>query len=370
MKHPLTFILLAGLLSACSQKDDLAQILPLEPEATQQFSINPLNDTVIVGRKGTRFKFSQNCFIDSLGQEVSEPIAVTLKEFYTIEDFINNRLSTRTTDGRLLSSSGMIFLEVMAGNKKLQIKQTSPATIMFPRAIDSDVANLFSGELAKYGAIEWNELTPVHNDTTLLVAEIVNKFGVSELRSGLEGGGVNLEVYAVIGRDTTKLTEENRKAFDKVLRRTTGLSYADYEAKLQQDRTTRLKLFEKFDYYVFQTNQLGYINCDIFINEQLHPFTVQVTGGANIFIILDSLNAVIYPDSLTSTRSANEIQMSAEFRLPNNKSITVVSYGVNEADTYSFDITRSNTSKKKVSVKTQPTTLEQIKKAIKSVTQK
>lgn len=368
MKYPLVIVLLAGLLYSCAQHESRTPHLPFDEEKPQTFSVNPSNDTLIIGHKGTRIKFRKNGFIDSLGQQISEPVTIVLKEFYTIEDFINNRLSTRTTDGRLLSSSGMIYLEATSGNKTLQIKESAPATLMFPRIIKSSVANLFSGQRGKHDEIEWHQLQPVHVDTTLFVRDVV--VGASELARVDDDGFVKIEVYAVIGPDTTQLTETNRTAFENVLRRRTGLSYTAYKAKLAKDRTARLEMFEKFNYYVFQTNQLGFINCDIFIKEELYPFSVQSTEATEIVIIVDSLNSVIYPDAISRTSSDDEIHMSVQFKLPDDKAVTVVSYKIDKTNGYRFDMTRSNTSKKQVTVKLQPTTLEEMKLAIKSLAKK
>jgi hypothetical protein len=160
----------------------------------------------------------------------------------------------------------------------------------------------------------------------------------------------------VIGLDTIALTEQNRKLFDKILLRTPEYS------------SPRVKTYERFPYYVFETTSLGFINCDIFVEEELYPFTVQVTDSeSDVFIILDSLHAIVYPDTSIVKRINNEMKTSQRFTLPTNKAVTVVSYRTGEANRHYFVVTKSNTSKKEISVELQLKTLNEIKEAIKQL---
>jgi hypothetical protein len=366
MKYYLIIAIVLWLMSACRDRDDIKHGLPLETEAAQTFLVDAAKDTVVVGRKGTRIKFPKNCFVDSTGKEIKGQVEITLKEFNNIRDFISNRLSTTTTDGRILSSSGMVFLDARAGNSSLRLKDASPLTIMFPRIVDSDIANLFSGQAGENDEIQWELLEPVHYDTTVIVKEISDL--MSEMDSFelyQDNVGKTIEVQFVIGPDTIPLTDQNQKSFDNILSRTSR--YTDLKAKALRDKNeyTRLKTQNTLQFYIFETTTLGYLNCDIFIKDELHPFTVQLTNAeSTVFIILDSLNAIIYPGSATNVSVNNDVNASRVFNLPKNKSVTVVSYRVDNNSRYYFGLTKSNTSMTKLSVTQEERTLDQIKETI------
>lgn len=117
-----------------------------------------------------------------------------------------------------------------------------------------------------------------------------------------------------------------------------------------------------------ETTSLGYINCDIFVEGELYPFTVQVKDiESDVFIILDSLNSVIYPNSAVNIRVDNDVTASRIFNLPKNKAVTIVSYKADAENRHQFGITKSNTSKKEVLIDQEIKTLNQIKDAIKQL---
>ncbi len=357
-------------MTSCKEQDEVKNILTLETEPAQTYSITLPKDTIIIGKKGTRIRLPQGCFVDSTGKQITGPVKITLKEYYSIQDFIGNRLSTKTTDGRILTSSGMIFLEAKSENKSLQLKDTSPATIMFPRLVDSDVANLFIGQVGNNNEMQWQQLEPVHYDTIVIVKEVLRPMsdGVVEELYKEKLAEVEMELQFVIGSDTIPLTDGNQKQFDKLLRRTSGYINPGFKPVRERKKYTRLKMYDTLKFYIFETSSLGYINCDIFVEEKLYPFTVQVKDTeSDVFIVLDSLNSVIYPDSVINVRINNTVKSSRLFNLPKNKSITVVSYRADEGNGYHFGVTRSNTSKKEVMINDKPKTLDEIKDAIKQL---
>lgn len=368
MKYLSVVAIVFSLMCSCKEPEHVKNILPLEPEAVQTFSIS--SDTVIIGKEGTRIKFPQGCFVDSAGNSVSKPVIITLKEFYSLQDFVKNRLSTTTTDGQLLTSSGMIFLEAKSGTRSLQLKKAFPATIMFPRMVSSNVANLFSGERGKNDEIQWKPLDPVYYDTIVMVKETL--WPTSDIFSEAiylqEVGEVKRNVQFVIGPDTIGLTIENRKQFDKILSRTSEFSRPIVKPLREKNKYIKLELSGTPKFYIFETTNLGYINCDIFVKEELYPFTVQVEDReSDVFIIVDSLHSVIYPDSVVNLRINNELKVSKFFSLPKNKSITIVSYRAADKNRHYFGLIKSNTSKNEIMLHQESKTLDQIKDAIKQL---
>lgn len=370
MKYPhiVAIASVLWLITSCTERKETRDVIPLEAEPEQTWLVNLSKDTIIVGNKGTRIKFPQSCFVDSAGSEITDQVKITLKEYYTIQDFISNRLSTATTDGQILQSSGMIFLEARSGNKSLRIKDTSPVTIMFPRVVDADVANLFLGETGNYGEMKWQLLEPVHNDTIVIVKETLTpKRGLEEIY--LEKfGEVEMQVQFVIGPDTIPMTDQNQKSFEKILRRTSGYFYSTVKPLREKKEYITLEMRDTLQFYIFETASLGFINCDIFVKDELYPFTVQIGNAeSDVFIVLDSLNSVMYPDSVVNTRINDNVTSSRVFKLPKNKAVTIISYRSDQEGGHQLGVTKSNTSKKEISVEQETKTLDQIRNLIKNL---
>ena len=86
----------------------------LEKDA-QQFVINTKRDTLIIGEDGTALMIPANTF-NSNGE-----VVITMKEFYSYEDIITNKLTT-CSDGRQLVTGGMIHLMATADGKQVDIQ--------------------------------------------------------------------------------------------------------------------------------------------------------------------------------------------------------------------------------------------------------
>lgn len=81
---------------------------------SQQFVINPLQDTIIHGKDGSLLLIPANTF--STG-----PVTIVLKEYYTFQDIITNRLST-ASNGLPLITGGMIHITAMVDGKEVNMK--------------------------------------------------------------------------------------------------------------------------------------------------------------------------------------------------------------------------------------------------------
>ncbi len=308
MKY-LALVICIPLFSACTQNES-HEIFLEENEKPQSFTINANKDTTVVGAKGTILKFRANSFRTSYDRKVDGQIQIELKEFYSKEDFIKNRLSTNTVDGRILISSGMISIQAKSDTSTLMLENDQPMTIMFPRMEDSRTANLFSGRREYDKEMRWSLLEPTSNDTIVLI---------KKTRKNFNSGQVDIAVMFefLIGQDTILLSSENKNDFKSILSRvpmsdTIGTKYQSINYN---------QLVDPFDYYVFETASLGYLNCDIFINEDLFPFLVRSDlRNSTVAVVLDSLNSVLYPESFNKTND------SFVFLLPKNTPITVIAF--------------------------------------------
>lgn len=353
-----------AILVSCKQNEN-RDFFPVAESTSQIFHITSNRDTTLVGEKGSILKLKANSFLTNHEKEINGKIEIEIKEFYTIEDFINNRLSTSTVDGKVLRSSGMLFIEAKSNGEALKLKDDHPMTIIFKRVQDSKKANLFRGEKGKLDEVRWALLEPVHNDTIVVKKETIKRLNFGE-------ENIYVELLFVIGEDTISLSPDNKIAFNSILNRmkTNGESLDTYRQrwKYQGPSIGDSSIYHTYisdsnRLYVFQTTDLGYLNCDIFIDTELYPFSVTLDNNdSDVFVVLDTLNSVVFPNSIN--KNTNEFI----FTIPKNVSISIIAYR-KSGDKHYLGIERRKTDFKNIFVKQIDKPLDKIRSDVKRVSQ-
>jgi hypothetical protein len=339
---------------SCKQNNNREWLPNDSPTLTQVFSIDANRDTTIIGTSGTVLKIRNNSFQTSTGVTAQGTIEVRLQEFYTKWDFIKNRLSTITIDGKLLQSSGMVFIEALSDTSMLSLKNDHPITIMFPRKVDSRKANLFSGQMGPNDEARWSLLEGIHHDTLIVKKETIEK-----VRFGVES--ITVELKFVIGDDTVDLNPENEQDFAKVLSRLR--SNRNTFDSVAINSPNYIYDTPEYPYYVFETSSLGLINCDFFLNMEVHELAVQLDNSkSDVFIIIDSLNSVLYPDSIVE-KSNNYI-----FSIPEDLKISIVAYR-KDNNKYYLGTERTNSTFSKVTISQTEKPLDNINVEIKRLSE-
>lgn len=329
----LVFFTLIAILPSCQQNNRSIWQDFMFKESPQKFIIHTNANTIVKGNKGTIIEIERNSFVEGSGKEVDE-VLLTLEEFYRVSDFIKNNLSTQTNDGRLLRSSGMINLKAESNGKEVFLKKD--IKVKFPRVQFSQVANLFEGNPGQDGEIQWKPMAQIHIDTSFFRTELIEQeeYGVEK---------VTIYIDIVVGNDTLEHSKEN---YDK---------FKDYMDK------NIIEKIEKWDYYEFAFNKLGYINCDIFINKELYPLIIKTDKpSTRVNIILDSLNSVLSADSFDPQRRI------FKFRRPKDTPISVLAYAEEGKNTY-FKLAKTNADVDSLYVDLIQTDPKDIKEAIESL---
>ncbi|HLG02360.1 MAG TPA: cytochrome c [Bacteroidia bacterium] len=131
---------------------------------TQLFTINPARDTVIETTSGIVFAIPAGAFLDA-----QEPIMLEIREALTGFDIIKGGLST-TSDGQLLETGGMFYLNARNGEKSLLINPAKPVYANVPTNEIKPGMQLFEGERRPDGSINWKNPKPV--DKQLIAVDI------------------------------------------------------------------------------------------------------------------------------------------------------------------------------------------------------
>ncbi|MBP6334739.1 MAG: hypothetical protein KA444_04635 [Bacteroidia bacterium] len=121
-------------------------ILNKENLASSLFYISAGKDTVLEGSSGTRIRIEKNTFIDSKGQLVQGAVKLELKEAIACADIALANLLT-TSNGELLQTDGMIFLNATQQNEPLSIAESKNIQLAVPTEKRVDDMQIFSAEI-------------------------------------------------------------------------------------------------------------------------------------------------------------------------------------------------------------------------------
>lgn len=117
---------------------------------SQFFDLDTIQLKEITGKYGTKIYFDRNSF----NVKGTDKITMELKEFYNIQDLIENNIRTLTKDNELLESSGVIFLNFKRNGEDIELAGNSTIGVRFPIEL-SKQDQLFSGTIDTTGQISW-----------------------------------------------------------------------------------------------------------------------------------------------------------------------------------------------------------------------
>jgi TonB family protein len=289
-----------------------------------QFFFIPTNkDTVLTCADGTIIKIKANSFVsEKTGKAITGMIKFSVTEFYKISDILLSNLST-TSNGQLLETGGMVNITATSNNEDLKLKKGQSIEIQFPTKQKENDMQLFSGEWENENHINWIPQSTSEQQIFYIVEEgpkfsvddnDINRFLSSTIKYPQQARELGLQgiVYVsfvvnekgevtdpvVLRGVAPDLDEAALNAIRKMPNWTPGKQRGQ-NVSVQMTLPVRFDLgdksigdtsiiwegsfkerfeksfsdttFEKASsgnimYYVFNSTQLGWINCDRFIN--------------------------------------------------------------------------------------------------------
>jgi hypothetical protein len=121
-----------------SLKDVLTNLAP----TPQTFEINPTEETILTGDKGTAVYIPADAFQFANGTTPTGKVNVELKECYSLTDMIAENMNT-TSGHRILETGGMIYFNATAEGKRLSVKDGKAYVIGFPKDSQTKEMDLF-----------------------------------------------------------------------------------------------------------------------------------------------------------------------------------------------------------------------------------
>jgi hypothetical protein len=159
---------------------------PFEPiyKTPELFTIDPGRDTTLIGLEGTQITIKARAFVDlASGKEVTEPVLVSLEEYYKRSDMVKANLTT-TSGAQLLETGGMLHLSATRNGQKLVLKKELPLEIKFSGAgSEKEGMQLFSGKAGENHSVDWK---PVHDTLDARPAKFLRKANPFPSKNGYE----------------------------------------------------------------------------------------------------------------------------------------------------------------------------------------
>lgn len=159
----LAFISLITLFSSCTFDKETSTVKfastdPFKETITpsQTFTIVGKDDNVVEGKNGTLIVIPAGSFKDTDGNTVNEKIEIELTEALSLEDMILSNLTT-TSDGHLLQTDGMLYLNATMGGKQLHIDANNPIYIEIPTEKKIPGMMAYKGVRDENGNMNWIE---------------------------------------------------------------------------------------------------------------------------------------------------------------------------------------------------------------------
>ena len=152
MKKLLTLLFLATVvLTACHreklQVNDLYSTLYSKDNLpTTGYSIDAGKDTVLIGKSGTKLFIAQNTFTDLHGNVIDGEVKVELREAISNSDLVLGNMTT-TSNGQILQSGGMVYLNAQSGDRQLSIAEGKSIGISIPSDNKQSDMKIFSAKI-------------------------------------------------------------------------------------------------------------------------------------------------------------------------------------------------------------------------------
>ena len=168
MRRILLGLIIISIFNNCSEKEKLTldQEIQKLGDSIQIFTVTLGKTDTIVANNGTRLIIRPNTFMFNDGQDTKEPIQIELKEIFDKSDMILSGLGT-LSDGRLIESFGMIYLSATFDGKELKLKENSSIAVSIPNKRKGDAGELFYG-VQTNSIVNWKYASTT-NDTTEVV---------------------------------------------------------------------------------------------------------------------------------------------------------------------------------------------------------
>ncbi|MCB9186194.1 MAG: hypothetical protein H6601_05550 [Flavobacteriales bacterium] len=301
------------------------------PLPVQTFTINPQEDNRLVGNQGTVINIPAYT-LALLNGSVPSEMTVELTEVYGNGQIVQANLHT-CSGGRMLNSGGTIHIDAHTNGKQARVATGKELELEFPHGETvSENMEIFNGRYDRQGNFDW-----VPEMKTVRVSETRETFFINGKKVTKE------EYYASIQE------WENRKAA------------WEREQEIAEQVAAN---DEAIDAYLLKSDQLGWINCDEFMDEENVTdviVMVDTTLRPSVRMVFDDISSVMNGNynSRTGTVTFSGV--------PVGRSVRLVGYSIMEDVPYMANTSVTISPKLKKDLSLTPTTKPQMEAELASL---
>lgn len=151
--------------SGYSDKYPTNKLAPNDPfaetmVASEFFTIDPKEDNIVEGVQGSIVFIPEGALLDKNGNPAKGEVKIELAEALTIEDMVTSNLTT-TSNGKLLQTGGMLYLNATANGEPLHIDTTKPLRIEIPTDTKVEGMQAYRGIRDSAGNMNWVDPVPL-----------------------------------------------------------------------------------------------------------------------------------------------------------------------------------------------------------------
>ena len=379
----------------------------------QTFSINCTKDTLLTCLEGTTLKIRANSFVsEKTGKPILGTVKIMVTEYYKLSDMMLANLST-TSNNALLETGGMLHIVAISNNENCKIKNGQKIEIGFPAKAKKDDMQLFTGSWHNEkmnwqvvaNSMDLNKVyigTDVFLDTIPIYKNLnypqealdARIAGTVYIRATIDREGNVTNAYVLKGVHRTldnealnatlklpklkqvRVNGENVNAtFDfpvRFIMRDHNGNVIESTEEIKQnfentynDSTINKVCSYEITSYLFSSSELGWINCDRFINEKGEKVAlfVRLDNGekSDVKIVFHRIKSVMSSSPINDLHVFNKI--------PKGEKITIVAVKIVNNKPY-FAIKETVTSEQTESdFIFQPVTMETLKSEMKKLDQ-
>jgi hypothetical protein len=320
------------------------------PIPVQSFSIDPREDNRLVGEHGTVINIPANT-LQLRNGSVPAQMTVELKEVYGGGTIVNADLHTNS-GGKMLETGGTIHLDAHTNGSKARIAYGEEIDLEFPGAEKEKTEDmqLFKGGFDRSGNFDWKPRRRIQQRTSrsqyYINDQLVTKAVYDSTKAAWLAEQAEMERRIAEAQARQKQREEERKIYEANRKK--------MDANMQASNANS----EAMDAYLMSTDELGWINCDRFLEEE-RPLTevivmVDTTYRPSVKLVFDNIKSVMPGEY-------NPMRGTVTFRnIPINETVRLVGYSIMDDVPYMANSTLTISNGMKTDLKLNKTTKPQM----------
>lgn len=254
----------------------------------QKFNFSSSRSYQLMGSHGTKVDFPSGCFKNYQGN-----VNISIIECYDINTMLSCGLTTQMKNGHMLESDGMIYIHA-TDEKGRCLELSKKISIEMPTKKRKIGIKIFEG-IVNTNNIQWN-LSKIK-----LTNNTVNKKVVDEYEMD------NISIDTLVSDDYINTINKPEINVDKKIKN------------------------ENLVNYVFQISNLGWINCDRFIEGRTKDLFVSVdkeNENATFYLVLKNYTSIVAGDNRL-------VDGKLVFKnIPASEPFTIIGFGMKRDDLY------------------------------------